>query len=76
MFGSVRWATDRGFEWGYLDLMAEEPKRRRLRQKRSSTRAKLRQQAKIRKIIWISVSIALGLAIAAIFVRYAMLAAD
>jgi hypothetical protein len=56
--------------------MAEEPKRRRLRQKRSSTRAKLRQQAKIQKIIWISISAALGVAIVAIFIRYAMLSAD
>jgi len=55
--------------------MAEEPvRRRRLKQKRSSTRAKLRQQAKIQKIIWISVAVALGVAIVVIFTRYAILA--
>lgn len=55
--------------------MAEEPiRRQRLKQKRSSTRAKLRQQAKIQKIIWMSVAVALGVAIVAIFTRYAFLA--
>lgn len=57
--------------------MAEEPvRRRRLRQKRSSTREKLRQQAKIRKTIWISVAVALGVAIVAIFLKYAILDAN
>jgi hypothetical protein len=56
--------------------MAEEPKRRRLRQKRSSTRAKLRQQAKMQKIIWISAAVAIGLAIVVIFARYYLLAAN
>ncbi|WP_297507849.1 hypothetical protein [uncultured Caulobacter sp.] len=44
-----------------------------MRQKRSSTRAKLRQQAKIQKIIWLCVAAFLGLAILLVFARYAML---
>lgn len=61
---------------GVFKYMAEEPRRRRSRQKRSSTKAKLRQQAKIQKIIWISALVAIAVAIVVIFTRYAVLAAN
>jgi cell division septal protein FtsQ len=56
--------------------MTEEPVRRRLRQKRSSTQAKLRRQAKIQKVIWISALAAISVAIIAIFTRYALLSGN
>ena len=61
---------------GVFRYMAEEPRRRRSRQKRSSTKAKLREQAKIQKIIWISALSAIAIAIVVIFARYAILAAN
>jgi predicted PurR-regulated permease PerM len=57
---------------GILKRMAEETVRRR-RQKRSSTATKLRQQAKIRKIIWICAGVALGIALMAVHIRYSLL---
>jgi cell division protein FtsL len=53
--------------------MSEEPKRRRLRQKRSSTREKLRKQARLEKMIWISAVGAIGLAILIVTIRYYIL---
>lgn len=53
--------------------MAEEPAGRRLRQKRSSTKAKLRLRAKLQKIVWISSLVAIAIAIVAVFARYKML---
>jgi hypothetical protein len=51
--------------------MAE--KRRRSSKRRTSTGQKLRQEAKIRKIIWISAGGAIALAIIVIFLRYLVL---
>lgn len=61
------------FNSGVEYIMAEEPAGRRLRQKRSSTKAKLRLRAKLQKIVWISSLVAIAIAIVAVFARYKML---